>query len=202
MAKTVELKLILTGRYAGKTGKLNGYTFTEGLLDVVTTEKDAAGIANYFGKSYQAFREGSEQLQAAQDRDRERNGEPKISESAGDGENDNLPTSEVQSEGSTPSTSSTEYGPGATDSTPRDARLLPNGDGHPDPGLPPGTEQGRAVKIVAAFEKLDPSDNEHWTALGLPLLSAVERFYGGSDITRQMVRGAAPKFTRAVAARV
>ncbi len=202
MAKTVELRLVLTGQYAGKTGKLNGYTFTKGLLDVVTTEKDAAGIANYFGKSYQAFREGSAQLQAAQDRDRERNGEPKISESAGNRKDDNLPTGQVQPEGDTPSTSSTEYGPGATEYKARDAGILPDGDGHPDPGLPPGTEQGRAVKIVTALEKLDPSDNEHWTALGLPLLSAVEKFYGGSDITRQMVSGAAPKFTRAVAARV
>lgn len=53
-------------------------------------------------------------------------------------------------------------------------------------------------EILEAVRGLDPQDDEHWTADGLPRLDAVENLLG-SDVSRKAVTNAAPEFTRAVA---
>ncbi|UFK26672.1 hypothetical protein [Roseobacter phage RDJL3] len=53
-------------------------------------------------------------------------------------------------------------------------------------------------EILEAVRSLDPQNDEHWTADGLPRLDAVENLLGG-DVSRKAVTNAAPDFTRAVA---
>jgi hypothetical protein len=53
-------------------------------------------------------------------------------------------------------------------------------------------------EILEAVQALDPQNDEHWTADGLPRLDAVENLLG-SDISRKVVTNAAPDFSRAVA---
>lgn len=53
-------------------------------------------------------------------------------------------------------------------------------------------------EIREAVFGLDPQNNEHWTADGLPRLDAVENMLGG-DVSRKSVTNAAPDFNRTVA---
>lgn len=53
-------------------------------------------------------------------------------------------------------------------------------------------------EILEAVRGLDPQNDEHWTADGMPRLDAVENLLGG-DVSRKQVTNAAPGFTRAVA---
>lgn len=52
------------------------------------------------------------------------------------------------------------------------------------------------TKIQEALKQLDPANDDHWTADGLPRMDAVEKLVGSSDITREDVTNAAPDFTR------
>lgn len=54
-------------------------------------------------------------------------------------------------------------------------------------------------KIVEALGQLDPSNDEHWTADGLPRMDVVEGIVGDKGITRQQVTQAKPGFSRAAA---
>lgn len=51
-----------------------------------------------------------------------------------------------------------------------------------------------ATNLKEALERLDPEDNEHWTALGLPRLEVL-----GEDVKRKDVEEVAPEFNRVVA---
>ena len=53
-------------------------------------------------------------------------------------------------------------------------------------------------EILEAVRALDPQNDEHWTADGLPRLDAVENLLG-SDVSRKTVTDAASSFTRAAA---
>jgi len=53
-------------------------------------------------------------------------------------------------------------------------------------------------EILEAVRALDPHNDEHWTADGMPRLDAVENLLG-DNVTRKAVTNAAPDFTRAVA---
>ena len=53
-------------------------------------------------------------------------------------------------------------------------------------------------EILEAVRSLDPNNDEHWTADGLPRLDAVENLLG-SDVNRKAVTNAAPDYSRSVA---
>lgn len=53
-----------------------------------------------------------------------------------------------------------------------------------------------APLITQALSQLDPADNAHWTADGMPRMDVVEKLVGDSSITRKNVTDAAPDFTR------
>lgn len=57
-----------------------------------------------------------------------------------------------------------------------------------------------AEQIQAALQKLDVSNDNHWTSDGLPRLDTVKMLAGDQSLTRDVVTHAAPGFTRAVAA--
>lgn len=54
------------------------------------------------------------------------------------------------------------------------------------------------MNIKEALQKLEPANNEHWTADGLPLLDAVQNICGQA-VTRAQVTEAWPGFSRALA---
>lgn len=55
------------------------------------------------------------------------------------------------------------------------------------------------VKISDAVQKLDPSNDGHWTKEGLPAM-AVLAVFAGRKVTQEEVKGAVPGFTRETAA--
>lgn len=65
-------------------------------------------------------------------------------------------------------------------------------NGEPAPNAP-------NAKLVRALAKLDPENNDHWTADGKPSVAAVEQLYGSSDVRRKDIDAAAPGLTRASA---
>ncbi len=56
------------------------------------------------------------------------------------------------------------------------------------------------MNINEALSSLDPANDEHWTADGLPRMDAVQALVGSSDITREDVTNAAPDLTRETSA--
>lgn len=50
--------------------------------------------------------------------------------------------------------------------------------------------------ILASLGQLDPANDEHWTAGGLPATKALEQLTGISPIARADVEAAAPGYTR------
>lgn len=54
-------------------------------------------------------------------------------------------------------------------------------------------------KILDALGQLDPNNDEHWTADGLPRMDVIEGIVGDKAITRQQVTQAKPGFSRAAA---
>lgn len=57
-----------------------------------------------------------------------------------------------------------------------------------------------SVKIIDALKKLDPSNDNHWTADGLPRLDTVKMLSGDQSLTRDSIVAVAPGFARATAA--
>ena len=51
-------------------------------------------------------------------------------------------------------------------------------------------------KIIAALQKLDLQNNEHWTADGLPRIDTVRMFAGNPGLSREDITKAAPDFSR------
>lgn len=52
------------------------------------------------------------------------------------------------------------------------------------------------MNIKQALQKLDPLDDSHWTAEGLPRMGVVEDLVGDSSINRTDVTNAVPEFNR------
>lgn len=52
------------------------------------------------------------------------------------------------------------------------------------------------MTIQQALTQLDPTNDDHWTADGLPRMDVVEGIVGDTKIKRKDVTDAAPKFTR------
>lgn len=52
------------------------------------------------------------------------------------------------------------------------------------------------MKLTQALATLDPDNDDHWTADGLPLVHIVATAVQNQDITRQQITEAAPDFTR------
>lgn len=56
-----------------------------------------------------------------------------------------------------------------------------------------------AIDINEFLARLDPSNDEHWTADGLPRMDVLHVILGKDTMTRQDLTGLAPEFTREVA---
>lgn len=76
------------------------------------------------------------------------------------------------------SADSTQENEPAAEEVPNDAQLLGN------------------ERLAAALRQLDPENDDHWTKLGKPTISAVEQFFGSAAVTRDEVEAALPGFNR------
>ncbi len=52
------------------------------------------------------------------------------------------------------------------------------------------------MNLAQAIAKLDPEDEDHWTADGLPRMDVLVEFTGDRSITRAQVSGLSPELTR------
>lgn len=55
-------------------------------------------------------------------------------------------------------------------------------------------------KLLEALGKLDPTNDNHWTAEGLPRLETVRMLAGDQTVSREAITQVAPEFNRATAA--
>lgn len=199
------MRLVLAGAYRGKSIRLGGYTFTNGVLDLRAKEPaELQKVALYLRRSYQAFPEGDPEIdrinaaceaaeKGADDGERD---VPEASESGATGE----VRGDVQSDGASSSEGDTDVSGGDDNAAAGDAGPVPVRDGYTDPRVQQegeGPEQARLRKAVA---RLDPELESHWTRSGLPAIAAVESILGSGQVTRQLVEEVAAGWTREVAA--
>ncbi|WVW77395.1 hypothetical protein Bhz59_00009 [Stenotrophomonas phage vB_SmaS_Bhz59] len=209
MSALIQTIFILVGALAGKTVKLGKFQFTDGQLTVNATPEETALLARALERNWQAYPKGHPALKSTKQEpsdDGKRDLPPGPTGSDGDAD----VQGGVQPEGAGPEAGG-EAGEGGGHAGPEagEAAELAQGDGQPA-GVSEAAADAKKddepkaevnVKLQKAIKKLDPKDDTHWTAAGLPAMSAVEGFYGAADITRADVEAAAPGYTRAVASK-
>jgi hypothetical protein len=174
------MKLYLAGPKAGKTIVLNGLSFVSGIAEV---DPKNTAIANYFGKCYAAYPEGSDELAAALSlpgggkeiyygkRDIPQNESRTKSGSASDGTGTPTAASEDQRSDDAADTHAQGSGSGT------------EGGGHEDAGL------RIQETVVEACMKLDTINPKHWSPGGVPKFPEVLNRLGANElgITRKQI---------------
>lgn len=213
--KAVNCKLVLTGGREGKTVRVGNIVFRDGIGTAYAPDhKGLEGVVRYMARSYQAYREGSPELAAYQKRKAEEaptltptptptavvttEGSPdatktETSPSGSGGVGTDVPSgSQSGSDGSSEVPTSDDSGNGnaSVDGT----EPVPGGHGHEHTGVR-GTEGNRG-NIQAAALKLDPANDEHWTAEGLPKVDAIATIANIQALTRAEVEEAVPGMMR------
>ena len=196
MAHILSWDLVLTGANRGRTVVLQGFPFVKGRLELTGNEQSVHGVTKLLGKCYQAYPEHSEALAKAQARDRELYGESDIQAGEQRDEDDTVSASGVRPAGAESTPEIAVFGSGDGGSETWGSGSFPDGNGHEDAGFPGGEDSSRQNRVSEALAKLNPADDEDWTALGLPAIAAVERYAGRAGVTRAMVEAVAPDFRR------
>lgn len=184
-------KLSLVGDLDGQTVTLRAggseYEFIDGSLEVTGPSADVDNLSKYLQRCWQAYPDPSRELDEARaaiergtDAAEADEDEPK----AGDGDPGGTENNEGGAGDPAPE-------PEGTDEGDSDAQPEP---GAAEPGRP-GEGDGQSP-INQALSRLDPEDDEAWTADGKPKMSAIEAAMGRSDVTRAQVDAAAPGFDR------
>lgn len=217
MSHTISTTLVLTGPRTGKTVRLNKYTFTDGRLSLKGPMEDVQGLITYFGKAYQAFPEGSDELKAAQAHWEQYKAEQEASHGAGEVHPDQSGAAapavhgDGGPDGAEPPAAPAGDGEGDDDPAAGSQGSVPGGDGHTDPGLPPQEHNEEQPvdgtpgpvnpnpKLLKAVESLDPENDAHWTGQGLPKVAVVSDAYGEDSVTRKDVESVAPGYDRETA---
>jgi hypothetical protein len=183
--KEMTMKLVLTGHYANKTVVLNGHKFVDGVLEINDDISKLGGLISYF-RTYSAFLAGSDELAAAQARDKEN----------ANGDSSNLDDEWADASGVSTDKSGSEGEPGGSGHAGADSGgVLQDIEGD---GVPPGreTRDPQTLKIIDALNSLDPENDEFWTDGGLPTVKAVEHASGIVGIKRKEIESALPEFNR------
>ncbi len=192
------MKLILTGHYAGATKKINGYDFVKGELVLKGELAKLDGLIAYM-KTYGAFLQGSEELYMAQARDAANKGGSNGADEILDGPGGHEPGG-ASADITDPGTGS---GGGAT-GTPTDG----TGSGAEGDGVQAGREADakaqaasdpNVLKIIDALKSLDPTNDDHWTDAGLPLVGVIATASGIVNVTRKDISAALPGWNREMA---
>lgn len=184
-------KLTLVGANRGKTIGLKAgdkvYQFTDGSMEVTGPSGDVDNLTKFLNRCYQAFPDPSRELDEAV---AAIHGEADAAEAeqdepgAGDGDKGGAQDDAGGAGQPAPEPGNPAEGGGHAEAQPGEA----------EPGR---SDQGDGQSpIAAALSKLDPADDEHWTADGKPKMTALEAIMGRSDITRAQVDAAVPGFNR------
>lgn len=208
---TMNVKMVLTGPYSGRDCVLNGHRFEKGVCTLQGDPTALQSVITYLGRSYQAYPEGSEELEQARKRDRENKASRRKKK---DGSRNEVQSSAERGQAEPVSgDSGEEHGPSSEeggvhdgaddDSDAGQAELSPDGDGHEDARVSDESPQESQPQRRPVNEKLrqvvvnlDPEVDDHWTGAGKPAMAAVEEAYGETGITRADVEAAAPGWNR------
>lgn len=225
MSDPLTTNFVLVGGYAGQTLNLGGHVFRDGVFaygpdaeGIVPSEEERRLKADYLAKSFQAYPEGSPELDAAVAR---LEGNAELTEglqvAKAEAEAPHQSTAVPAAEPAAPAAPAAPAEPAVPASTPAQnpsppaapaapaAPAEPAAPAAPAPAAPaaPAAPSARAAKgaIRTALAKLDPKNDEHWTDAGLPSVAAV-RELTGQEVARADITELAPKLTREEAAKV
>lgn len=193
--KRVTLKL--HGHFAGKTVKLGGVQFTEGVVKLFGPTPDVDGLINYLGKSYQALPVEEEKKDNGSGENEAFKGPRHTAEIPGN----------IQPTGAGPETESSDDRAGADDTELNGSGSLPSGNGHEDSRVSQAAERfeqtnsskTEPVKLIEVLKTLDPENPNHWTSQGQPRMDAICKFYGSEGLTRRDIEAVWPEFNRELA---
>lgn len=219
MPRHIQMRLVLTGPLAGATRMLNGHYFERGVCVIQGAPDNLEHVLTYMRRSYQAYPEGSVELQDAQRayedakamklRELEANGVRNIPAYLKPPKKPTEVSSDIQPNGAGASEVPPVHGGTIGASEAGDAGAVSGGDGLPDAGAtdaqpaagpngdtnrePAGVSDSR---LKTAILSLDPENDAHWTGQDLPAMAAIEAAYGSTDVTRNAVEAELPGWTR------
>lgn len=183
------MKFILTGAHAGKTMKINHVQFKDGIGDHPGPIDKMAGLIAYLA-TFNAYPAGSDQLAAAQKRDKEiANGPSAILSGQGRGAESGLQADE--------SSTGEASGQGATGT-----EVPASGSGAAEEGGAPAghvasqSQDPKTLKVIDAIKALSPDVAENWTDAGLPVVAVVAEASGVIEVSRKDIETAMPGYTR------
>jgi len=198
MTQLMQREFFLFGANKGKTMNIGTHEFFSGRCLVQTSAESMGHIANYL-KSYSAFPKGSPEYDEAIKKEEENGIRSEVDKSDGQGTPEEVPSTD-ESSGEGASTEEADDSPSDADTPQGEEGVRTEGDGHEDSGIPNQPVQPDTglldVELKRAVMALDPDNNAHWTADGLPHLTIIEEAYGSTGITRQDVEIAAPGWNR------
>jgi hypothetical protein len=210
-AQVLRYDFRLFGPHAGKTIRVNGHQFTDGICRIVQQRQNMEACARVLSK-YGAYHRGSEMYDTLLAAEEKANGKHDVSAPEAEradvevrdevrpaGQESAAPPADVGSADAPASGGSGEPADGDS-----------NGDGHEHSGVPkfpedadrrfeePASQVNEDVR--AAVLKLDPENDAHWVRTGAkagqPKLSAVEEAYGRAGLTRNDIEAALPGWDR------
>ncbi len=182
------MKLIATASNEGKTFKACGIQFINGLAEVPGNTKQHGGLITILARYHATYPSNRVPKGALKE-----NGVSDIQESSERNQDEEI-HSDLRPSGSEPSEVRANDKQEPTDSERGSEGSIPGGDGSKESGL---TEQDRdsAERIGKALAKLDPKNDDHWTAGGLPMVDIVSHI-SGVPATRKKINLIEPEFTR------
>lgn len=154
----------------------------------------------FLGKCYQAYPEHSAELVKAQARDRELYGELDIPAGQQRDADEAVSAGVVRPPGPELAPEVAVFGSGDGGPETWASGSFPDRNGHENSGFPGGEDSARADRVGEALAKLNPNNDDDWTAMGLPAIAAVEKYVGRAGVTRAMVEAVAPDLRRSTAA--
>ena len=188
-----QCKFILTGPLEGKTislGSNHQYNFVHGELEIVTTQAEMMLYARFLERNWQAYPEGHPIFGDG-------NGKRNISPKKSEGKQPSVP-SNIQSEGEGIKAS---FNPNDSDGTDTSSSGTAG-------SVSEGHRQSESLvkeldkKLLRAVKSLQAGVDEHWTRDGKPMISAIARAYGSTDVTRASIEAVAPGYTRETALKI
>lgn len=195
MSDIQQRRIVLTGARRDFTGRLGDHHVQSGVILLQGVAKDLLAWEKHIAVMWQGFPQGDPRIEAH---------ERAILAELGvfDGKSGVLAASAVPDRQTDVPSNSSHGQSGAIETatlgSPGDAASAGTanadatlGDRHAEVVTPPN------VKLVAAIGKLDDANDAHWTALGLPKIEQVARFFGSTAVTRAMIEEASERRRKA-----
>lgn len=203
-------RVVLTGPYAGKTMVLNRHHFTKGVALITGQPDEVSFTLAYLARSYQAYPEGSPELEAALSKVKANGVQHHFSTNPQkqDGAPNTVQGEEDNQAGQVPDPRELQ-GERHADGSAGNAGLVPGGAGHENAGLGEGVDylkeresSALTLQLQNVIKGLDPKQDTHWTPDGFPALDTVAEGAKQPSLTRADVEAAVPGWTRVKAAQV